>query len=152
TLLATGWRAAGPRLLLPAAVLIVVMLAGKKVVFPATDAIRDADSHAAQAAAFGDMSKLLGLRLPVLATPMDRAAARSVATRDPELAERLLVAAGPGPARDLLIPSIEQIWGTRAYATAGMWGEGLGQAVIGGRGVAESVSYAEITVSVVVRE
>ena len=58
--------------------------------FPATDPIRDADSHAAQATAFADMSKLVGLRLPILATPMDRAAARSVATRDPELAERLL--------------------------------------------------------------
>jgi hypothetical protein len=72
------------------------------------------------------MSRIAGLRLPVLATPMDRAAARSVATRDPELAERLLVAAGPGPARDPLIPSIEQMWGTRAYARAGWWGEGLG--------------------------
>jgi hypothetical protein len=150
TLLATGARAAGPRLIIPAAVLVLVLLAGKKVVFPATDAIRDADSHAAQAAAFADMSKLVGLRLPVLATPMDRAAARSVATRDPELAERLLVAAGPGPARDLLIPSIEQIWGTRAYAAAGWSGEGLGQAVVGGRGVAESVSYAENTFSVFV--
>ena len=150
TLLATGARAAGPRLIVPAAVLLLVLWAGKKVVFPATDAIRDADSHAAQAAAFGDMSKLVGLRLPVLATPMDRAAARSVATRDPELAERLLVAAGPGPARDLLIPSIEQIWGTRAYAAAGWTGEGLGQAVVGGRGVAESVSYAENTFSVFV--
>jgi hypothetical protein len=124
--------------------------AGKKVVFPATDDIRDADSHAAQASAFADMSKLVGMRLPILATPMDRAAARSVATRDPELAERLLVAAGPGPARDLLIPSIEQIWGTRAYARAGWWGEGLGQAVVGGRGVAEVVSYAENTFSVFV--
>jgi cell division protein FtsW (lipid II flippase) len=150
TLLATGARAAGPRLIIPAAVLLLVLWAGKKVVFPATDAIRDADSHAAQASAFGDTSKLVGLRLPVLATPMDRAAARSVATRDPELAERLLVAAAPGPARDLLIPSIEQIWGTRAYAAAGWTGEGLGQAVVGGRGVAESVSYAENTFSVFV--
>jgi hypothetical protein len=43
------------------------------------------------------MSTLFGVRVPILATPMDRAAARSVATRDPELAERLLMAAGPGP-------------------------------------------------------
>ncbi|HSK19200.1 MAG TPA: hypothetical protein VK912_08670 [Longimicrobiales bacterium] len=150
TLLATGARAAGARLILPALVLALALGAGKKVVFPATDDIRDADSHAAQASAFTDMSKLIGLRLPILATPMDRAAARSVATRDPELAERLLIAAGPGPARDLLIPSIEQIWGTRAYARAGWWGEGLGQAVVGGRGVAEVVSYAENTFSVFV--
>ena len=150
TLLATGARAAGARLILPALVLALALGAGKKVVFPATDQIRDADSHAAQATAFADMSRLVGMRLPILATPMDRAAARSVATRDPELAERLLIAAGPGPARDLLIPSIEQIWGTRAYARAGWWGEGLGQAVVGGRGVAEVVSYAENTFSVFV--
>jgi hypothetical protein len=150
TLLATGIKAAGARLIVPALVLALALWTGKKVVFPATDAIRNADSHATQSAAFADMSKLLGLRLPVLATPMDRAAARSVATRDPELAERLLVAAGPGPARDLLIPSIEQIWGTRAYAAAGWSGEGLGQAVVGGRGVAESVSYAENTFAVFV--
>src|SRR5690606_20282495 len=148
--LATGLRDAGLRLIAPIAVLLLVLTAGKQVLFPATDAIRDADSHAAQARAFADMSKLAGLRLPILATSMDRAAARSVATHDPELAERLLVAAGPGPARDLLIPSIEQIWGTRAYATAGWWGEGLGQAVVGGRGVAEVVSYAENTFAVFV--
>ncbi|HEX2166721.1 MAG TPA: hypothetical protein VHG09_05725, partial [Longimicrobiales bacterium] len=41
TLLAMGARAAGPRLIIPAAVLVLVLLAGKKVVFPATDAIRD---------------------------------------------------------------------------------------------------------------
>jgi cell division protein FtsW (lipid II flippase) len=150
TLLATGARAAGARLILPALVLVLALGAGRKVVFPATDEIRAADDHAAQAQAFGDMSKLVGLRLPILATPMDRAAARSVATRDPELAERLLIAAGPGPARDLLIPSIEQVWGTRAYARAGWWGDGLGQAVVGGRGVAEVVSYAENTFSVFV--
>lgn len=150
TLLATGLRAAGPRVVVPAVVLLLVLGAGKKVVFPATAEIRTADSHAAQSEAFADMSKLLGLRLPILATPMDRAAARSVATRDPDLAERLLVAAGPGAARDLLIPSIEQIWGTRAYAASGLWGEGLGQAVVGGRGVAESVSYAENTFAVFV--
>jgi hypothetical protein len=149
TLLAAGSRA-GWRMATPFAVLVLAMLVGKTVVFPATSAIRDADSHAEQAAAFADMSTFFGVRVPGLATPMDRAAARSVATRDPELAERLLVAAGPGPARDLLIPSIEQIWGTRAYARAGWWGEGLGQAVVGGRGVAEAVSYAENTFSVFV--
>lgn len=149
TLLATGTRG-GRRLVTPVLVLLVALVIGKTVVFPATSEIRDAASHAEQAAAFADMSTLFGVRAPLLATPMDRAAARSVATRDPELAERLLVAAGPGPARDLLIPSIEQIWGTRAYARSGWWGEGLGQAVVGGRGVAEAVSYAENTFSVFV--
>lgn len=150
TLLATGSKRVSRRLLVPLIVLLVVGWAGKKVVLPATDAIREADSHAGQAEAFASMSELLGVRMPLFATPMDRAAARSVATRDPELAERLLVAAGPGAARDLLIPSIEQIWGTRAYARSGALGEGLGQAVIGGRGVAETVSYAENTFAVFV--
>jgi len=36
------------------------------------------------------------------------------------------------------------------YASAGFWGGGLGQAVVGGRGVAEPVSYAENTFSVFV--
>ncbi|MGH7443309.1 MAG: hypothetical protein ACREKM_00460, partial [Longimicrobiales bacterium] len=124
TVLAAGVRATDPRVIGPVVALLVVFVVGKGVVFPETDPIRDAASHTAQAAAFSDMSELFGVRLPMLATPMDRAAARSVATADPELAERLLVAAGPGPARDLLIPSIEQIWGARAYAHAGWWGEG----------------------------
>lgn len=149
TFLATGHRA-GRRLIIPVAVLALAFVVGKKVVHPAMSPIRDASSHAEQAAAFANMSTFFGKRIPIIATPMDRAAARSLATRDPELAERLLVAAGPGPARDLLIPSIEQIWGTRAYARAGWWGEGLGQAVVGGRGVAEAVSYAENTFSVFV--
>jgi len=81
---------------------------------------------------------------------MDRVAARSVATADRKLAEEMLISARPGPARDLLIPSIEQIWGAATYASAGWWGGGLGQAVVGGRGVAEAVSYAENTFSVFV--
>jgi hypothetical protein len=114
------------------------------------DAIRDADSHAAKAAAFDGMTRLLGARLGPIAGPMDRVAARTVAKADRKLAEELLLAAKPGPARDLLIPSIEQIWGAAAYAGAGPLGVGLGQAVIGGRGVAEAVSYAENTFSVFV--
>src|SRR5690606_5495440 len=78
TLLATGIAAARARLVVPVLVLGLAVWTGKKVVFPATDSIRDAASHAAQAAAFADMSKLFGLRPPVLATPMDRAAARSI--------------------------------------------------------------------------
>jgi hypothetical protein len=150
TLLATGWRTAGWRLIVPSAVMFVLFLLGWQVVFPSMERIRAADSHAAQAEAFARMSTLWGIRIPFIGTPMDRAAARSVATRDRELAEALLVAAKPGPARDLLLPSIEQIWGTKAYSRAGMSGEGLGRVAIGGRGVAEAVSYAENTFSVFV--
>ena len=64
------------------------------------------------------------------------------------MAEELLLSAAPGPARDLLVPSIEQIWGATTYARSGLFGAGLGRAIVGGRGVAESVSYAENTFAV----
>jgi hypothetical protein len=150
TLLATGTRAAGSRRVVPFAAMALLLIMVKMVVFPSMQPIRDAPNHAAQAEAFARMSSVGGLRVPLLSTPLDRAAARSVATRSPELAEALVVAARPGTARDLLIPSVEQIWGAKAYARAGLWGKGLGQAVIGGRGVAEAVSYAENTFSVFV--
>jgi len=120
------------------------------VLFRSVDAIRDGDSHTAKAAAFDRMTRIFGIRAGPIADPMDRVAARSVAKADRKLAEELLIAAKPGPARDLLIPSIEQIWGAAAYAAAGPLGVGLGQAVVGGRGVAEPVSYAENTFSVFV--
>jgi cell division protein FtsW (lipid II flippase) len=150
TLLAVGVRTARWRVIPLVVAMLLVLIVGQQVVFPSVRRIAEADSHAAQAEAYANMSRLFGIRLPVLSTPMDRAAARSVATRDRELAEALLVAAGPGAARDLLIPSIEQIWGAKAYANSGWFGEGLGRAVVGGRGVAEAVSYAENTFSVFV--
>lgn len=152
TLLATSIRAARSRALIPAAGIAILSLIGLQVLYPfsSLEAIRDARSHAEQAEAFAKLSTIAGLRLPLLAEPMERAAARSIATYDQDLAEALLVAAAPGEARDLLRPSIEQIWGARAYASAGLTGEGLGQAAIGGRGVAEAVSYAENTFSVFV--
>ena len=149
TLLAAGRRVAGWRLAAPlAAFALLFFLLTPRVLFPSMRGIRDADSHASRAAAFDDMTRLLGVRLPLVSKSMDRVAARSVATADEPLAEELLISAKPGSARDLLIPSIEQIWGGKTYASAGFWGGGLGQAVVGGRGVAESVSYAENTFSV----
>jgi hypothetical protein len=151
TLLAAGRRVAGWRLAIPALAFgLMFGVLAPRVLFPSVRAIRDADSHAAKAVAFERMTRLAGMRLPFVSTSMDRVAARSVATADRTLAEELLVSAKPGPARDLLIPSIEQIWGGTTYASAGFWGGGLGQAVVGGRGVAESVSYAENTFSVFV--
>jgi hypothetical protein len=149
TLLAAGRRVAGWRLAVPVLAFVVLFwILVPRVLFPSVRAIRDADSHAAKAAAFTRMTELFGFRLPFVSTSLDRVAARSVATVDRKLAEELLVSAKPGPARDLLIPSIEQTWGGTTYASAGWWGGGLGQAVVGGRGVAESVSYAENTFAV----
>jgi hypothetical protein len=151
TLLAAGRQVAGWRLAAPlAAFALLFFFLTPRVLFPSVGSIRDADSHASRAAAFDDMTRLLGVRLPLVSKSMDRVAARSVATADQPLAEALLISAKPGSARDLLIPSIEQIWGGTTYASAGFWGGGLGQAVVGGRGVAESVSYAENTFSVFV--
>lgn len=150
TIIATGWRSVGLRLVVPFAAMSLLCLLVLKVVFPSMTPIRSGDSHVEQAAAFARMSMIGGFRIPGISTPMDRAAARAVATYDQPLAEALLVAAGPGPARDLLLPSIEQVWGAKAYASSGMWGAGLGRAVIGGRGVAEAVSYAENTFAVFV--
>lgn len=151
TLLAAGRRVAGWRLAIPGVAFFVLFgVLAPRVLFPSVRAIRDAESHAARAVAFERMTQLAGMRIPLVSTSMDRVAARSVATTDRVLAEELLVSAKPGSARDLLIPSIEQIWGATTYASAGFWGGGLGQAVVGGRGVAEPVSYAENTFSVFV--
>jgi hypothetical protein len=149
TLLAAGLHVAGRRLIIPGLVFVALFsILIPRVVFPSVRAIRDADSHAGKAAAFERMTELFGVRFPFVSTSLDRVAARSVATVDRALAEELLISAKPGPARDLLIPSIEQTWGGTTYASAGFWGGGLGQAVVGGRGVAESVSYAENTFAV----
>jgi len=151
TLLAAGRRVAGWRLAIPGVAFFVLFgILAPRVLFPSVRGIRAAESHAAQAVEFERMTRLFGMRLPFVSTSMDRVAARSVATSDRTLAEQLLVSAKPGQARDLLIPSIEQIWGGTTYASAGFWGGGLGQAVVGGRGVAEPVSYAENTFSVFV--
>ena len=151
TLLAVGRGVGGRHLVLPVVAFALLFgLVSRQVLFRSVDAIRDGDSHAAKAAAFDRMTRVFGIRVGPIADPMDRVAARSVAKTDRKLAEELLVAAKPGPARDLLIPSIEQIWGAAAYAAAGPLGVGLGQAVVGGRGVAEPVSYAENTFSVFV--
>jgi hypothetical protein len=151
TLLAAGRRVAGWRLAIPGfAFLVLFGVLAPRILFPSVQGIRNADSHATQATQFARMTQLFGVRLPLVSTSMDRVAARSVATTDRALAEQLLISAKPGQARDLLIPSIEQIWGGTTYASAGFWGGGLGQAVVGGRGVAEPVSYAENTFSVFV--
>jgi hypothetical protein len=151
TLLAVGRGVGGRYLVLPVvAFALLFALVSRQVLFRSVDAIRDGDSHVAKAAAFDRMTRIFGIRAGPIADPMDRVAARSVAKADRKLAEELLIAAKPGPARDLLIPSIEQIWGAAAYAAAGPLGVGLGQAVVGGRGVAEPVSYAENTFSVFV--
>ncbi len=137
-----------PPLLVGGLVFVVIYT---KVLFPAVDAIRRAETHEAKAAAFDEMGRFLGAPVPAfLSESFARAAARGIATKDQALAEELLMSATPGQPRDLLVPSIEQIWGAAAYASAGWTGAGLGRAVVGDRGVAEAVSYAENSYSVYV--
>ena len=121
-----------------------------KVLFPSVDAIRLAETHEAKATAFEQMGRLVGVSIPLVGTSFARVSARGIATSDQGLAEELLLAAAPSEARDLLMPSIEQIWGAAAYSSAGATGVGLGRAVIGDRGVATAVSYAENSYSVYV--
>jgi hypothetical protein len=101
-----------------------------KVLFPDVDALRS-DDPVVRAERFEQMQEVFGLRLPVVGASFDRAAARAVA------------------ARDQRVPSIEQAWASRAYSAAGWRGVGLGAAPIG-RGIAESVSYAENSYAVYV--
>ncbi len=100
---------------------------------------------------FEELQTIFGVRLPLIDGSMNRVAARAVAARaaSQSAAEELLLWARPGPARDLLIPSIEQAWASRAYAASGAGGEGMGEAPVG-LGIAEAVSYAENTFSVFV--
>jgi hypothetical protein len=119
-----------------------------KVLFPDVRVL-SSDDPVQRAERFEEMQRVLGVKLPVVGASLERAAARAVAARDQRVAEELLVAARPGLARDLLLPSIEQAWASRAYSAAGAWGVGLGAAPIG-RGVAEAVSYAENSFAVYV--
>jgi hypothetical protein len=126
--------------------LVVLFLLTFKVLYPSVSPLH-APSMAARAAHFEGMQRLAGVRL---GGALERAAARAVATRDQRAAEELLVAAQPGSGRDLLLPSIEQVWGARAYSAARWVGKGLGAAVVGGGGIAEAVSYAENSFAVYV--
>jgi cell division protein FtsW (lipid II flippase) len=141
--LTRGWQAASA---LFAFALVFVLFT--KVLFPDVQGL-SSDDPSARAERFEEMQRVLGVRLPVVGASLERAAARAVAARDQRAAEELLVSARPGLARDLLQPSIEQAWASRAYSAAGALGVGLGAAPIG-RGVAEAVSYAENSYAVYV--
>jgi cell division protein FtsW (lipid II flippase) len=129
---------------------LLIAVITTKVLYPNISDIRRARTHEAKAAAFDRMGRLMGTPVPIFEESFARAAARGIATSDQKLAEELLMSAAPGEPRDLLMPSIEQIWGAAAYASAGFTGVGLGKAPIGDRGVAIAVSYAENSYSVYV--
>jgi hypothetical protein len=86
--------------------------------------------------------------LPGFADPVRRSVVRGLAAFHPELLERVLARAGPSPAREEIVPALEQVWGGRAYAASGLTGQGLAGPTVIGRGVSAAVSDAENAFSV----
>jgi hypothetical protein len=78
------------------------------------------------------------------------AVVRGLAGRHAGDLERLLPLASPSPAREEIVPALEQIWGGRAYSAGRNYGEGLASPTVIGRGVPEPVSDAENTFAVYV--
>lgn len=143
-----------PRSLVAAslAVLLVVSLAAISVLRPSLGDLREAGSVAEYSRAFGGLGNgfVDALRRVGLGTPVTRATVRGLAASDPALVEEALAYAGPSEALLAAAPSLEQVWGGRAYATAGWTGAGLAGMTALGRGVPTVVSYAENAFSVYV--
>ena len=152
-LLATGVQrlprtlAAGSALLM-----LVVTLSAWSVLRPSVEALRDTSS----AAEFSHEFERIGnpfvdlLRSTGLANPVTRATVRSLAASEPALVEDALAYSGPSEALFAAAPSLEQVWGGRAYSAAGWTGTGLAGTGALGRGVPTVVSYAENTFAVYV--
>jgi cell division protein FtsW (lipid II flippase) len=119
------------------------------VLRPHLGALEHADTPAARSAAFADLGGPLR-HWKLTEDPVVRAVVRGLSATHPELLERVLVSAGPSPAREEILRSMEQAWGGRAYAASGLLGEGLAGPTVIGRGVPVPISYAENTFSVYV--
>lgn len=81
--------------------------------------------------------------VPGFTDPVRRSVVRGLAAFHPELLERVLARAGPSPAREEIVPALEQVWGGRAYSASGLAGNGLAGPTVIGRGVPAAVSDAE---------
>jgi hypothetical protein len=86
--------------------------------------------------------------VPGFTDPVRRSVVRGLAAFHPDLLERVLARAGPSPAREEIVPALEQVWGGRAYAASGLAGHGLAGPTVIGRGVPAAVSDAENAFSV----
>jgi cell division protein FtsW (lipid II flippase) len=86
--------------------------------------------------------------VPGFGDPVRRSVVRGLAAFHPEVLERVLARAAPSPAREEIVPALEQIWGGRAYAASGLAGHGLAGPTVIGRGVPAAVSDAENAFSV----
>jgi cell division protein FtsW (lipid II flippase) len=131
-------------------VIIALFVAlAEPVLRPHLGRLQQADTPEARSAAFADLGGPLR-HLSLTADPVVRAVVRGLAATRPQLLERVLVSAGPSPAREEILRSMEQAWGGRAYAASGSFGEGLPGPTVIGRGVPVPISYAENTFSVYV--
>ncbi len=99
------------------------------------------------AAAFASLGGPLR-HVPGFTDPVRRSVVRGLAAFHPELLERVLARAGPSPAREEIVPALEQVWGGRAYSASGLAGHGLAGPTVIGRGVPAAVSDAENAFSV----
>jgi hypothetical protein len=86
--------------------------------------------------------------VPGFSDPVRRSVVRGLAAFHPELLERVLARAAPSPAREEIVPALEQVWGGRAYSASGLAGQGLAGPTVIGRGVPAAVSDAENAFSV----
>ncbi|MCA9737871.1 MAG: hypothetical protein KC645_09645, partial [Gemmatimonadetes bacterium] len=135
-----------------AVLLLVVLLAAASVLRPSRTDLRSATDVAGFSDAFANLGNgfVDGLRATGLTVPVTRATVRGLAATDPALVEEALAWAGPSEALFAAAPSLEQVWGGRAYASAGWTGSGLAGTTSLGRGVPIVVSYAENAFSVYV--
>ena len=129
----------------------LIAVAGAVLAWPALSP--DADRLATEQtphetdAAFASLGGPLR-HVPGFSDPVRRSVVRGLAAFHPELLERVLARAGPSPAREEIVPALEQVWGGRAYAASGLAGHGLAGPTVIGRGVPAAVSDAENAFSV----
>lgn len=134
------------------AVAAVIGLVAGSVLRPSLEGVHRAADLAAFDAEFRSVGNPLvdGLRTAGLSGPITRATVRSIAASDPGLLEDALAFAGPSEALVASAPSLEQVWGGRAYAASGWTGTGFAGTLLLGRGIPTAVSFAENTFSVYV--
>jgi hypothetical protein len=132
-------------------VALIGIVAGS-VLRPSLDGVRAASDPTSFDQEFQTVGNPLvdALRTAGLSGPITRATVRSIAASEPALLEDALALAGPSDALMAAAPSLEQVWGGRAYAASGWTGTGFAGTTLLGRGIPTAVSYAENTFSVFV--
>ncbi len=145
-------RLPGTLTLAAVAVVALIGIVAGSVLRPSLDGVRAASNPVAFDREFQTVGTPLvdALRAAGLSGPITRATVRSIAASEPVLLEDALALAGPSDALVAAAPSLEQVWGGRAYAASGWTGTGFAGTTLLGRGIPTAVSYAENTFSVFV--